>query len=319
MNETQRNRGKQIHRETGRTFYYATRLLPERIREQTYVLYGFFRIADEIVDGETASSPTEQREQLETLRESALGRREADDPVVAAFSEIREETGIADVEVNAFIDAMLSDIETNRYETYNELESYMRGSAAAVGNMMLALMDADDPQTREHAMALGEGFQLTNFLRDVSEDIDELDRVYLPQETLLHHGASVDDIRQKRCTPEFRNAIKAELNRAEQRYRVGIRGIELLPRDCQFAVLLSAVLYAEHHRLIRANEYDVLSTRPTLSRTRKLWVIARTWWHWRKLRDPVTVFERVSAVPTDDTGTEERVEEGRGRGIPSPE
>ncbi|SDJ22046.1 phytoene synthase [Halovenus aranensis] len=317
MNESQRQRGKAIHRQTGQTFYYATRLLPERIREQTYVLYGFFRIADEVVDGETDLDDEEKAAELESLRATALGEEPADDPVVDAFSELRAREGIPDEEVNAFIDAMLADIGTDRYETFEDLRGYIRGSAAAVGNMMLAIMDADNPgKARPHAMALGEAFQLTNFIRDVDEDITELDRIYLPMETLEQYGVTADQIRRGECTPAFREAIQAELVRTERLYRDGVRGIEHLPSDCQFAVLLSAVLYAEHHRLIRKQEFDVLTSRPSLSRRRKLWLIARTWWHWRRFRDPVAVFERVSAIPELDRTTTERAD-GQEHTIPS--
>jgi phytoene synthase len=301
VKDEQRERGKAIHRETGQTFYYATRLLPERIREQTYVLYGFFRIADEVVDDGSDTPPEQQRAELERIRDAALGRREAAEPVVEAFSEVREQADIPDREIDAFIDAMLADIDRDRYETYEDLQEYMRGSAAAVGNMMTAVMDADRPaEARPHAMALGEAFQLTNFLRDVREDIRELDRVYLPLETLDRYGVTVEQIEREEVTPEFKRAIQSELRRAEQRYREGVAGIERLPEGCQFAVVLAAVLYAEHHRLIRKQDFDVLSKRPSLSRTRKLWVVARTWWNWRRYGDPVAVFRRVSAVPAED-------------------
>lgn len=317
MNESQRKRGKQIHRKTGKTFYYATRLLPDRIREQTYILYGFFRIADEVVDGEQGYTPDQQRQQLEAIRRQALGYEASDEPVIEAFVTVREQAGIEDREVHAFIDAMKADIETNRYETAEDVAQYMRGSAAAVGNMMTAIMDVEQPEkARPHAMALGEAFQLTNFIRDVREDIEELDRVYLPMETLTEYGVTVEDIEATRPTPEFRMAIKSELHRAERRYRDGVSGIEQLPSDCQFAVLLAAVLYAEHHRLIRRRDFDVLTERPSLSRPRKLWTIARTWWHWRKLRDPVAVFDRVSAIPSDDHQTGERLGETERR-VPS--
>lgn len=313
VKEPQRQRGKAIHRETGQTFYYATRLLPERIREQTYVLYGFFRIADEVVDDGVSRSPEDQRAELEAIRAGALGQAETDEPVIEAFAEIRENAGIADQEVEEFIDAMLSDIDTDRYETYEELEAYMRGSAAAVGNMMTAIMDVDRPEAaRPHAMALGEAFQLTNFIRDVREDIRELDRIYLPLETLEQYEVTPDQIAREECTPEFRRAVQSELRRAEQRYREGVEGIEHLPADCQFAVLLAAVLYAEHHRLIRKQNFDVLSARPELTRPRKLWVIAKTWWNWRRYRDPVTVFRKVSAVPANDSRPGEKE-----HGVPS--
>jgi phytoene synthase len=302
VNNAQRERGKAIHRETGQTFYYATRLLPERIREQTYVLYGFFRVADEVVDDGSEQSPSHQRDRLEAIRSAALGNAPADEPVIEAFSEIREQEGIADEEVNEFIDAMCADIDTDRYETYEELAGYMRGSASAVGNMMTTIMDADQPEkARHHAMALGEAFQLTNFIRDVREDIRELDRIYLPMETLDQYGVTVEQIEREEFTPEFRRAVRSELRRAEQRYREGVEGIEYLPKDCQFAVVLSAVLYAEHHRLIRKQDYDVLSARPELSTPRKLYLVAKTWWNWRRYNDPITVFRRVSAVPADET------------------
>lgn len=316
MNQSQLNRGKAIHRQTGQTFYYATRLLPARIREQTYVLYGFFRIADEVVDDGADLSPAEQHRRLDELRAAALGERAAEDPVIAAFAELRDREGIPAAEVESFIDAMRSDIDTQSYDTYADLETYMRGSAAAVGNMMTVIMDADFEQARPHAMALGEAFQLTNFIRDVREDIRELDRVYLPKETLTYHDVSIDDIRAEDPSVGFRNAVQSELRRAERRYREGIAGVEYLPRDCQFPVLLSAVLYAEHHRFIRKQDFDVLSARPSLSRSRKLLTTARTWWHWKRLSDPVAVFQRVSAVPTTDVWQEERSDE-RERGIPT--
>ena len=301
VNESQLDRGKAIHKETGQTFYYATRLLPARIRSPTYVLYGFFRIADEVVDGDQELTPDQQREQLEEIRQAALGNEPADEPVVDAFAEIREEHGIPDEEVDEFIDAMLADIDTDRYETYEDLEGYMRGSAAAVGHMMCALMDPEDRAAASpHAGALGEAFQLTNFIRDVREDIRDLDRVYLPMETLSEYGVTVQQLRDEECTPGFRRAVQSELRRAEQLYREGVAGIEYLPEDCQFAVLLAATLYAEHHRLVRRQEFDVISTRPSLSTPRKMLVVARTWWNWRRFKDPVTVFRRVSPVPRAD-------------------
>jgi len=319
VQESQLTEGKAIHRETGQTFYYATRLLPERIREQTYVLYGFFRIADEVVDGDNDLTPAQQRVRLDEIREAALGRAEATEPVVDAFAELRERNGIPEREVEAFLDAMIADVDTDRYETYEDLAGYMRGSAAAVGHMMTAIMEPDDPESaRPHAAALGEAFQLTNFLRDVQEDIEELDRVYLPLETLEQYGVAVDDLRRGEASSELRQAVRAELQRTERLYREGVTGIKYLPEDCQFAVLLAAVLYAEHHQLIRRQNFDVLAARPSLSTPRKLWTVARTWYYWRRLGDPVAVFRRASAVPTTE-GDEIPSGADEGPAVPHPE
>jgi phytoene synthase len=289
---------KSIHKRTGKTFYFATRVLPERVRHKTYVLYAFFRIADEVVDNEERDlTPQEQHDELVRIREAALGRRETDDPVLRAFDEVRRETDITEADVELFIDAMLTDIETSRYETYDELETYMEGSASAVGYMMTAIMDTEDPEVaRPHARALGIAFQLSNFLRDVREDVIDRDRIYLPAETLEAYGASHETVEDLGMTDGFRSALIHEMRRAEDLYREGVAGIKYLPEDCQFAVLLAAVLYADHHRLIRERDYDVLSETPSISTTRKAWLVAKTRWHWMWNKDPEAVFERVSTI-----------------------
>ncbi|WP_280537146.1 phytoene/squalene synthase family protein [Halopenitus sp. POP-27] len=288
-------RGKRIQRQTGATFHVATRLLPERIRYPTYVLYGFFRVADEIVDAADTAPPAEQRAEIERIRRIVLGEEppgeDPDDEVLAAFRDLRTETGIARTDVAVFLEAMASDVDRSRYETYADLEAYMDGSAAAVGRMMTAVMDVEDPERAlPHATTLGEAFQMTNFLRDVGEDVRERDRVYLPAETLREHGASVDQIRERHFDESVAAAIRAELARTEDLYAEGVAGIRYLPADCQLAVLLAAVLYADHHRLIRDLDYDTLSQTPELSIARRLRLLARTWWLFRRYDDPETVF-----------------------------
>ncbi|RQG91658.1 phytoene/squalene synthase family protein [Natrarchaeobius halalkaliphilus] len=293
--------GKAIQKRTGKTFYLATRFLPERVRHATHVLYAFFRIADEVVDDAGGVPPEDQRAELETLRAQALGETEPENPVLKAFQNLRGRYDIADEEITEFIDAMATDITTSRYETYADLESYMRGSAAAVGVMMTAIMEPETEETAlPHAIKLGEAFQLTNFLRDVREDVLERDRIYIPQETLRKHGISSEEIEALECSDGFKAAMSEELKRTEKLYREGVAGIRYLPTDCQLPVLLAAVLYAEHHALIRSQGYDVLASEPSLSTWRKLLCLAKTRWHWHWNRDPEAVFQRVSAVPVSD-------------------
>ena len=303
VDRTQLTASKHIQQRTGRTFHLATRVLPRRVRHPTYVLYAFFRIADEIVDGDEITDPGAQRAALDDLRAAALGEQPATDPVVAAFAELREEHDIPREEVELFVDAMASDADADHFETYDDLAAYMRGSAVAVGNMMMDVMDTEDVETaRPHAQALGEAFQLTNFLRDVKEDVRDHGRIYVPLETLDAFGATTDQIERYDSSPELERAIRAELRRTEGLYREGVAGIKYLPEDCQLAVLLSAVLYAEYHRAIREQGGDVLTTEPSVSLARKLWVAARTRLQWALSGDPEAVFERVSALPSRDAG-----------------
>jgi len=316
---------KAIQRRTGKTFHVATRLLPERVREATYVLYAFFRVADEVVDDPEGKPPDAQRAELSRIREAALGERETNDPVLSAFRSVKKRYGIADREVEAFMDAMEMDVTVDRYDTYADLEEYLRGSSVAVAYMMLDVMDPERKErARPHAKALGEAFQLTNFLRDVREDIEDYGRIYVPQSTLAEHGVTEDQIESFQYDDSFAAAIRAELERTERLYRKGVEGIRYLPPDCRFGVLLSAVLYAEHHRDIRAHDYDVLSARRTLTHRRRLWLATKTWLHYRHTSDPVATFEAVSAVPPADAEAEDAPNgdlpkasnAGRGWGVP---
>lgn len=297
-----------IQKRTGRTFYFATLFLPKRVRRRTHILYAFFRICDEVVDDYNMEGDAEEkRRELDDLREQALGRQEASGPVLEAFSTVREEVGIPDSEVEEFVDAMKTDLTKSSYEDFDELRGYMRGSAAAVGNMMTCVMGVEDYEAaKPHAEKLGEAFQMTNFVRDVREDANMRDRVYLPLDTLRRHGVKEDEVLSLEDSDRLRGAVREELRRTEELYREGVAGIRLLPEDCQFPVLLAAVMYAEHHRLIRKHGYDVVSSEPSLSTPRKLWLYARTRLAWTRNKDPEAVFEKVSAVRSD--GEEEKHE-----------
>lgn len=304
-------RSKALQRRTGRTFYFATRLLPERIRHATYVLYAFFRLADDVVDDPNPPPPNVQRTTLERIRREALGRQEASDPVLDAFRDIREQYAIPEREVNAFIAVMEQDISRERYETYEDLEAYLRGSSVAVAYMMMSVMEPESPErARPHAKALGEAFQLTNFLRDVREDVLEYGRIYLPRSTFESHDVTDEQIERREFTEGFAAAMRTELERTEALYRRGVDGIALLPDDSQFAVLLAAVLYADHHRLIREQGYDVLSNRPTLSIVRRVELLSRTWWHWRQTDDPRVTFETMSALEIHEGDPDNACEAG---------
>ena len=312
MSEEPITTSKAIHRRAGTTFYVATRVLPERVREATYVLYAFFRIADEVVDQPDPPSAAIQREKLETIRSAAKGNAydEAvlsaeDRAVLDGFQSLAERESFDPAEIDVFVDAMAQDIEQTRYETHEELSAYMRGSAAAVGNMMLTVMDPAEREAAEpHARSLAEAFQLTNFIRDVREDICDYDRVYLPKETLERFGITEPQLRRGEMTDDLRAAIRTELQRTESLYRHGVTGIRYLPADCQFAVLLSAVLYAEHHRRIRDLEYDVLGENTSLSTARRLWLVPKTYYHWRRTGDPETAFYAASAISEGDGETD---------------
>ncbi|MDY6780329.1 MAG: phytoene/squalene synthase family protein [Halobacteria archaeon] len=302
---------KGVQRSTGKTFHLATRLLPERVRHPTYVLYAFFRLADEVVDKPDQELGESERRQLEGIKQVALGdatpeeavsegavlSADTDREVLNSFREVKEEFDLSDTDVDEFIESMKADIDTKRYETYSELEGYMRGSAVSVGRMMTDVMVEDaSEETYAHAEALGEAFQMTNFLRDVREDITDYGRIYIPRETLREANVAESEVEKLEHSPEFADAVRAELRRTDNLYREGVEGIKLLPKDCQFAVLVASVLYSDYHRLIEKRGYDVLTQEPSLGSLRKLRLVAETYYRWKTTDEPEEVFYEVSPV-----------------------
>lgn len=155
-NKSQLKRSKEIQRTTGRTFYFATLLLLKHIRHATYVLYAFFRIADDVVDDPDPPAPAVQREDLERIRHEALGNTKPTDPVLEAFQTIRHQYDIPDSEIEEFIAAMEQDVTANGFATHDDLDGYLRGSSVAVAYMMLAVMNPKITmqlsRTRKHSV-----------------------------------------------------------------------------------------------------------------------------------------------------------------------
>ena len=155
-----------------------------------------------------------------------------------------------------FFGAMRSDLTRRTYETWGDLLGYMDGSAAVIGEMMLPVLrpgtDAVAP-----ARALGLAFQLTNFLRDVGEDLDR-GRVYVPQEDLRRFGA---DPHARVVTPEWRALMAFEIERNRRLYREADDGIPALPGASRRCVATARVLYARILERIEAADYDVFGSR----------------------------------------------------------
>ena len=172
-----------------------------------------------------------------------------------------------------FFDAMASDLDRDAWSTWEELrDGYMEGSAAVIGEMMLPVLEPYSPEAKESARALGNAFQLTNFLRDVAEDLDR-GRVYLPQEDLARHGA---DPWLRTVTPEWRAMMAEQVARARELYAQGQEGLALLPPASRRCVGTALVLYSRILDRIEAADYDVFSGRLRVPDAEKLAVMLRS-------------------------------------------
>lgn len=267
-----------LTRRYGTTYYWGARLLKRQERLDVYAVYALCRLADDIVDGPqaTADAATVTRTRL-TLNsfqrdfEAATYRGEALTPVLAAIGHSVRRRGIQPECFHRFFRAMSMDLDTNRYETWDDLLTYMDGSAAVIGEMMLPVLQPRSASAHDPARALGLAFQLTNFLRDVGEDLDR-GRVYLPQEDLRRFGA---DPYRRTVDEAWRRLMRFEIARNQELYREADAGIALLSGASARCVSTARVLYADILTRIEAADYDVFSARQRVPTRTKAWTAAR--------------------------------------------
>lgn len=282
--------GKEIQQNTGKTYYAATKFFPERVRGATFDIYGFVRTADDFVDKPRGKNGAEQRAAVEDYRRRAIAaikNSEAEsDTVLVAFAKTVREHNIPELEIHAFLDAMAADATKKRYKDLHDVERYMRGSATAVGNMMLSVMGytGERESVKKQARALAEAFQMTNFLRDIDEDYHQLGRIYLPQNLMEKHGVTEEDIKKRRMTLGMKRLVHELSVWTRNKYYDGIQGIKHLKKDCRFPVLLATVLYLRVLEKIEKDNWSPFGKRARLSKTEKARIVASTAIRYKALK-----------------------------------
>jgi len=266
-----------LHRSYGRTYYLATKLLPKWKRRHVHALYGFTRYTDEIVDARDDQSPAVRAARLHAWADrfaAALTAAPTDDPVLPALVHTITLFDLDRSDFAAFLRSMEMDLTVTTYDTYDDLLEYMEGSAAAIGTMMLPILGARDrAAAREPARELGRAFQLTNFIRDVLEDL-ERGRIYLPLKDLADFGLTPADLREGVATREFRELVAFEVRRARAHYARAAEGIPMLARRSQACVRAAYRLYGGILDEVERAGYDVFARRATVPRWRRLAVAA---------------------------------------------
>jgi phytoene synthase len=272
-----------LHKRHGRTYYLATRLLPAWKRRHVHALYGFTRYADEIVDSTDDLPPAERAARLTAWSDeflAGLAGAPTNDPLLPAVLYTIAVFDLDRADFASFLRSMAMDLTVTSYATYDDLLGYMEGSAAVIGTMMLPILGSSDPAAaREPARQLGFAFQLTNFIRDVGEDLDR-GRTYLPDEHLAEFGVTRDDLRaaraQGRSTPQIKALIRAEVARADEHYAAAAPGIPLLLPGSQACMRTAFQLYGGILDEVVAADYDVFVRRATVPGRLRARVAARS-------------------------------------------
>jgi phytoene synthase len=261
---------RRLARSTGKNFYYSFLGLPKTLRQEMCVLYAFLRVTDDIGDDETRSIAARKAALQSWTRslEESLNGTIANHQIFPALMALIETGKLPSQYLYEVIDGVEMDLEPRRYPTFSDLEHYCYHVAGAVGLCCIHLWGFEDEAAIEPAIACGTAFQLTNILRDLSEDIDR-GRVYLPQEDLERFGYSEDDLKNRVFDDRFRQLMRFEVERARTYYQQAEQLFGYLSREGKPILRAMIRIYGGLLDRIERRNYDVFTSRIRLSKCHK--------------------------------------------------
>ena len=171
----------------------------------------------------------------------------------------------------AIIDGMEMDLDRVRYTDFDGLKKYCWHVASAVGILAAHIFGLKNPQTEKYAEKLGLAFQMTNIIRDVGEDL-KIGRIYLPADELKQFNVSEEDLKNARYTPEFRELMQFQAQRALSLYDEAFALLPEEDRPSQRPGLMMASIYRELLLQIQKKDFPVLTEHVSLTKTKKLWL-----------------------------------------------
>lgn len=282
-----------IARKAAKNFYYGFLVLPRRKHNALSAVYAFMRHSDDISDDPTYALH-ERRERLATWLDSvhrAIGGEPTDDPVLIALADAVQRFSIPVSLLDQLVEGTQMDVsEDDRvgtrfedldaplvvsYQSFDDLYRYCYHVASVVGLVCIRIFGYRDPAAERLAERCGVAFQLTNILRDVKEDAG-MGRVYLPAEDLARFGIAPDDLRRANIDLEkIRPLLAMEAERARDYYNSAHELIPLIDDDSQPALWVLVEIYRRLLERITEKNYDVFSSKMSLSTATKLGVLAR--------------------------------------------
>jgi phytoene synthase len=257
-------------------------LLPRPKRDAMSALYAFCREVDDVADEE--SVPTEKRrEQLAAWREDIRRACEGIQPRFAVnreFQPVIREFGLRFELFDELIKGCETDLDTKRYESYEQLELYCYRVASAVGLLSIEIFGYQNRACHDYAVYLGKALQLTNILRDVRTDA-ERGRIYLPQSELRGFNVREEEILQFQYSERFREMARSVAGRARHYYKLAR---EALPPEDRKAMVAAELMGSVYWRLLcklERQQFNVFGPEPTrLTKAQKLLLIVRSWYRF---------------------------------------
>ncbi|MCX8174773.1 MAG: phytoene/squalene synthase family protein [Candidatus Micrarchaeota archaeon] len=261
--ESDFQRCKEVLSKSSSTFFLASRMLPAQQKQAFWAVYAFCRATDDIADEGDFGRQQRARMLAEWKQDllSALAGKRSASAVIRAFSDTMRAYGIPVSLPMQLIEGVSMDISRTRFHSFRKLRRYCYCVASVVGLMLLYVMGVKSRRAQRYAISLGIAMQLTNILRDISEDLAS-GRLYLPLSELSAFGLKPSDIGRKmgrRKLESFRRFMRFQIRRARHYYSQALFGIRLLPKKLQAAISSAALLYLRILDDIETRGFDVFS------------------------------------------------------------
>lgn len=278
-----------ITRYHAKTFYMATRFLPNHKQRGIFAIYSLCRYIDDLVD--EAEDLLEKRELTEEdirlkleswkqkLRDTYDGKAH-DNDILIAFSDVLRQYHIPIEMPFELMEGVCMDLFKNRYETFDELYDYSFKVASIVGLMTSQVFGYQSQDALGYAVDLGIAMQLTNILRDIGEDLQR-NRIYLPQEDLDRFNVSEEELFNHRRTENVIDLLDFQIQRTRRYYQRSDKGISLLSSDSRLPVYLARQNYGRILDKIEENNYNVFDKRAYLNATEKFTILPRAYYQMK--------------------------------------
>jgi 15-cis-phytoene synthase len=265
-----------IFKNSSKTFYYSSLLFPKDVQEQIAILYAFVRIVDNFVDQKEQQRAEfyEFCNAFEKARndENYLGFKYLDNPshdkILKSFITLEKKFQFDPAWIESFLYAMDMDLNKKTYDKMKDVTEYMYGSASVIGLFICKIVGAP-AESFPFAQTLGTAFQYINFIRDIDEDLQDLGRVYIPQNELQKFGlVSLDEEFTRKFPDRFKALMDGQIGYFREWQKAGLEGLKYLPKKYAVAIKTAADNYEWTAKQIQKNPFIIYQKKVKPSKVR---------------------------------------------------
>lgn len=265
---------RQLCEQHATSFFLASQFIPEDVREHAYAVYGFCRYADNIPDGEKSLS--QKRDELNILEQSLRDAWEGKgdhSPIIGAFVQTCKQYEISPRWGFDLLDGLRMDLERTRYETFDDLYYYCY-HVASIPGILMAHLGKVPPHYYHTAEALGIGMQLTNMIRDISDDA-KMGRIYFPRVEMETFRVNEEHFLRGKMDENMEAFLAYQVARARTYYDEAESGMDSIAPDMRLAMRLCFEFYKAILQEIEQANYDVFTKRVRVPHARKMEIVQR--------------------------------------------